>query len=51
MHIIGFDIGGTKCAVLLCRLEGEHVIWYDRMETQTTPDWKAVLDALCSHAD
>ncbi len=51
MHVVGFDIGGTKCAVLLCSLEGESVVWNDRVELQTTPDWKGVLDALCSHAE
>lgn len=51
MYIIGFDIGGTKCAVLLCRLVGENVVWKDRVEIQTTPDWKGVLDALWGHAE
>ncbi|MDR0924072.1 MAG: ROK family protein [Hungatella sp.] len=47
MHILGFDIGGTKCAVFLCRLEGDTIIWIDRKEIQTTSDWRAVLDTLC----
>ncbi|WP_024346697.1 ROK family protein [Lacrimispora indolis] len=51
MHVVGFDIGGTKCAVLLSRLEGETVVWNDRVEIQTTPDWKGVLDDLCRHAE
>ena len=51
MHIVGFDIGGTKCAVLLCRLEGETVVWKDRLEIRTTSDWKGVLDALCGHGE
>ncbi len=51
MHIVGFDIGGTKCAVLLCRLDGETVVWKDRLEIQTTSDWKGVLEALCGHVE
>lgn len=51
MHIIGFDIGGTKCAVFLCRLEGDDIIWYDRKEILTASDWKSVLDTLCGDAE
>ncbi|WP_100041939.1 ROK family protein [Lacrimispora sphenoides] len=51
MHIIGFDIGGTKCAVFLCRLEGDTIIWNDRKEIQTTSDWRAVLDTLCVYGE
>lgn len=46
MHIIGFDIGGTKCAVFLCRLAGDEIIWHERQEIPTTSDWRAVLDTL-----
>ena len=51
MHIMGFDIGGTKCAVFLCRLEGDTIIWIDRKEIQTTSDWRAVLDMLCVYGE
>ncbi|WP_313156022.1 ROK family protein [Lacrimispora sp.] len=51
MHIMGFDIGGTKCAVFLCRLEGDAIIWNDRKEIQTTSDWRAVLDTLCGYGE
>lgn len=51
MHIMGFDIGGTKCAVFLCRLEGDTIIWNDRKEIQTTSDWRAVLDTLCDYGE
>lgn len=51
MHIMGFDIGGTKCAVFLCRLEGDTIIWNDRKEIQTTSDWRAVLDTLCIYGE
>jgi len=51
MHIIGFDIGGTKCAVFLCRLEDDTIIWYERKEIQTTSDWREVLDTLCAYGE
>lgn len=47
MYVLGFDIGGTKCAVLLCRLEKDDVIWEDRAEIPASPDWRKVLDDLC----
>lgn len=50
MYVLGFDIGGTKCAVLLCRLEHYDVIWENREEIQTSPDWRGVLDNLCGLA-
>ena len=50
MYVLGFDIGGTKCAVLLCRLERDDVIWENREEIQTSPDWRGVLDNLCGLA-
>lgn len=53
MYVLGFDIGGTKCAVLLCRLENEkskNIVWKNRIEIQTLPDWKEVLDTLCGLA-
>lgn len=51
MHIMGFDIGGTKCAVFLCRLEGDTIIWNDRKEIQTSSDWSAVLNTLCVYGE
>ena len=51
MHIIGFDIGGTKCAVFLCRLEDDTIIWKERKEIKTTSDWREVLDTLCDYGE
>lgn len=51
MYVVGFDIGGTKCAVLLCRVYEERIEWYERREVATTPDWRGILDALCGHAE
>lgn len=51
MYVLGFDIGGTKCAVLLCRIDGEEVEWKRRKEIPTEPDWQHVLDCLCEKAE
>lgn len=51
MYVVGFDIGGTKCAVLLCNVHGEAIEWYQRRETATSPDWRDILDTLCGHAE
>lgn len=51
MHIMGFDIGGTKCAVFLCRLEDNTIIWKERKEIKTTSDWREVLDTLCVYGE
>lgn len=46
MHILGFDIGGTKCAVLLGKVTEEEVEFLERVQIPSTPDWRAVLNAL-----
>ncbi len=46
MHVLGFDIGGTKCAVVLCRIESQGIIWLSRQQIPTGRDWAAVLDKL-----
>lgn len=51
MYVVGFDIGGTKCAVLLCRVYDERIEWYQRREIATSPDWRYVLDTLCGEAE
>lgn len=48
MNILGFDIGGTKCAVVLCDLQDDQVIWQGRIEVAATPDWKQVLETLAA---
>lgn len=50
MNVIGFDIGGTKCAVFLCRVETDSIEWKKRIEVSTTSDWREILNQLCHHA-
>lgn len=51
MYIMGFDIGGTKCAVSLSRLLANEIIWLDRQEIPVASDWRAVLDTLCDFGE
>lgn len=44
--VLGFDIGGTKCAVLLGRVTRERVDFLGREQIETGTDWKDVLDTL-----
>ena len=32
MYLYGFDIGGTKCAVILAKVEGDQVDFLERYE-------------------
>lgn len=47
MRIIGFDIGGTKCAVLAAEVVPEKVNFIFREEIRTRGTWQNVLDKLC----
>ena len=46
MIILGFDIGGTKSAVILAKEIEAHIQFLDRVEIQTTGHWKEVIDQL-----
>lgn len=46
MYVLGFDIGGTKCAVLLGRVTEEQVEFLGRVQIASVPDWNHVLDTL-----
>ncbi len=48
MYNAGFDIGGTKCAVLLADADDSQVRFVFREEIPTRGTWKEILDALCS---
>ena len=50
MYLYGFDIGGTKCAVILAKMEGDQVDFLERYEMKTLGDWKKVLDELSENA-
>lgn len=47
MYLAGFDIGGTKCAVLAARAEGDSLQFLFRKEIETAGTWREVLDRLC----
>ncbi|HEY4543952.1 MAG TPA: ROK family protein [Tissierellaceae bacterium] len=46
MNILGLDIGGTKCAVLLAKEENEDITFLDRYEIKTEGPWEYVIDKL-----
>lgn len=50
MNVLGFDIGGTKCAVALSHVSGEEIGWLKRWEMKTDSNWRAVLDLLIEQA-
>jgi len=50
MHIVGFDIGGTKCAILLAEVNGADIRFLKRVEIQTKGSPYDVLDTLIAHA-
>lgn len=50
MNVIGFDIGGTKSAVLLAVANEEQICFHGRKEIATVSDWKFILDELCGEA-
>lgn len=49
MEVLGFDIGGTKCAVILAREIDNNIVFLDRYEMKTNTDWKFVVDSLINH--
>lgn len=50
MNVIGFDIGGTKSAVLLAKADKDGIVFCGRKEIATTSDWSYILDTLCEWA-
>ncbi len=46
MNILAFDIGGTKCAVMLAKAEEETITFLKRTEVKTTDCWKDLLNEL-----
>jgi len=51
-YTIGFDIGGTKCAVILGKIEAENVavLAKERFATTDFPEPRACLEKMCSLA-
>lgn len=53
-YIIGIDIGGTKCAVLLGRAQGhadDIIIDKLRFETRVGRGWRAVTEELLDNVE
>lgn len=46
MIALGFDIGGTKSAVILAKEIDGGIKFLDRVEIQTTGDWENIIDKL-----
>ncbi|GAA0720176.1 ROK family protein [Clostridium malenominatum] len=44
--VLGFDIGGTKCAVILAEEKDGDIFFLHRVEIKTVGTWKTVLDKL-----
>lgn len=53
MYILGFDIGGTKCAVITARYENDNIrlLKKEKCSTDTTISPEAMLEKLMSMAD
>lgn len=47
MYVIGFDIGGTKCAVILAQVNSDHIEFLERMVFPTSAPWQEMLEHLC----
>ncbi|AOT70623.1 ROK family protein [Geosporobacter ferrireducens] len=46
MIVLGFDIGGTKSAVVLAEGSNDSIHFLDRKEIRTTSNWKEMIDHL-----
>ncbi len=51
MNVLGFDIGGTKSAAILAKVEEEKIEIIDRIELRTMGPWQEVLDDLGREAE
>ena len=49
-YLIGFDIGGTKCAVVLCAENSESVLDKIKFDTDSGRGWRKIVDELVSSA-
>ena len=48
LYYLGMDIGGTKCAVIICDEKNGTIIDKIRFNTDKDRGWKAVVDELIS---
>ncbi|MEM1484404.1 ROK family protein [Oscillospiraceae bacterium PP1C4] len=51
MYVLGFDIGGTKCAVLLAKTTPQQITFIERQEMPTRGSWQEMLAQLCECAE
>ena len=47
MYVVGFDIGGTKSAVLIAKIAQGKVDFLSRGQICTEGSWQSVMDRLC----
>jgi glucokinase len=47
-YIIGFDIGGTKCACILANVTNEDITIIEREQIKTAQNWQDILSVLCN---
>lgn len=50
-HYIGMDIGGTKCAVVLCEKKGTSIKDKIRFDTRVERGWKEIVEELLTSAE
>ncbi len=50
-HYLGMDIGGTKCAVVICEKKGSSIKDKIRFDTRVERGWQAVVEELLSSAE
>jgi glucokinase len=51
MNVLGFDIGGTKCAVILAKTDETQVEFIDRFEIPTKGPWQEVITILADKGE
>ncbi|MDR2647464.1 MAG: ROK family protein [Oscillospiraceae bacterium] len=49
MIYAGLDLGGTKCAALLARVDGDHISFLCRKEVKTYGAWREVVNPLLDY--
>ena len=49
-YYLGMDIGGTKCAVVLCEKDSQSIYAKKRFDTKSERGWRAVTDELIGSA-
>ena len=50
-YYLGLDIGGTKCAAVICEKNSEQILDKIRFETRSERGWESVVDELLTSAE